>query len=107
MATVKRDEQYKVRVYVARNGESYTFEAKIEFAYNPDDYGNGYSMGIESKEEPFGLQGYDLRYDSEFDPNYLIEYIVRFYSRRYDGRKTEYDTKLKLMGIRVFEAEFD
>ena len=107
MATIKRDEQYKVRVYVARNGEAHTFEARIEFAYDPEGYGNGYSMGVVAEDEPFGEQGYDLRYDTEFDPDHLIEFIVRFYSRRYDGKATEYDTRWKLTGIRVVEAEFE
>lgn len=102
---IKRDEQYKVTVHLAKNGEAYTFEAKISFAYDPDQYGNGYYMGVESKEEPFGLQSYDIRYNKDFDPDYLIEFIVLFYSRRFDGKKTKYDTKWKMTGIRVCEYE--
>lgn len=104
---IKREEQYKVKVHLAKNGEAYCFDAKISFAYDPKDYGNGYYMGVESKEEPWGLQTYDIRYDKDFHPDYLIEYIVNFYSRRFDGKATEYDTKWKLTGIRVFEADFD
>ena len=107
MPMIEREEQYKVRVHLAKNGEAYTFDAKISFAYDPEQYGNGYYMAVESKEEPWGLQSYDIRYDKDFNPDFLVEYIVNFYSRRFDGKKTEYDTKWKLTGIRVFEAEFD
>lgn len=104
---IKRDEQYKVTVHLAKNGEAYVFDAIVSFEYDPEGYGNGYHMGVESKEEPFGYQYYDIRYDRDFNPDYLIEYIVNFYSRRFDGKPTEYDTKWKLTGIRVHEAEFD
>ena len=100
---IKRDEQYKVTVHIAKNGEAYVFDAKVSFAYDPEGYGNGYYMDVESKEEPWGLQSYDIRYDKDFHPDYLIEYIV--YSRRFDGKSTGYDTKWKLMGIRVHECE--
>lgn len=102
---IRRDEQYKVTVHLAKNGAAYVFDAKVSFWYNPDQYGNGYYMDVESKEEPFGSQSYDIRYDRDFNPDYLIEYIVNFYSRRFDGKKTEYDTKWKLTGIRVYEFE--
>lgn len=107
MAKIEKKEQYNATVHVAKNGESVVFKAQISFSYDPDGYGNGYSMGVRSSEEAFGFQGYDLRYNKDFDPDYLIEFIVMFYSRRYDGNPTQYDTKWKLMGIRVHEAEFE
>ena len=99
--------QYNVKVYLARNGESYVFDAQIEFQHIPNQYGNGYYMGVKSKEEAFGFQSYDIRYDKDFNPAFPIEYITMFYSRRFDGKETEYDTKWKLTGIRVHEAEFE
>ena len=107
LAYIKLDEQYGVKVHIAKNGIAQWFDAQITFSYDPDGYGNGYSMYVKSTEEPFGGQGYDLRYNKDFDPDYLIEFITMFYSRRFDGKATEYDTKWKLMGIHVYEAEFD
>lgn len=104
MAT-KEDGRYKVSVHLARNGEAYAFDAIVSFAHNPDTYGNGYYMGIESKEEPFGFQSYDIRYDKDFCSDFMIEYIVQFFSRKFDGKTTKYDTNWKLTGIRVHEYE--
>jgi DNA topoisomerase IA len=67
----------------------------------PNDYGNGYGMYIKMKTEPFGGQGYDIRYDKEFHENDPISYIVKFFLRRYDGK----DGAWKLLGIEVNEAE--
>ena len=100
------DMTYAVNVHLTRNGESYNFDAQISFAHDPDTYGNGFYMGIKSKEEAFGLQSYDIRYDKDFNKDFPIEYIVSFYSRRFDGKETEYDTKWKLSGIHVYEADF-
>ena len=107
MASFIRDERYKVWAHVVKNGKSLEIEANIEFCYDPEDYGNGYYMHVESKEEPFGGQLYDIRYDKDFNPDYLMEYIMAFYSRRFDGKPTKYDVKWKLIGIRIHEAEFD
>lgn len=98
---------FAANIHVAKNGQALSFDARITFTRDPKDYGNGYYMVIKSKEEPFGEQGYDIRYDKDFCPDRAIAYIVDFYSWRYDGKKTEYDTKWKLTGIRVFEADFE
>lgn len=96
---------YKVTVNLAKSEELYVFDAEISFSHDPEQYGNGYCMDVVSKEEPWGRQGYDIRYDRDFDPDFPIEYIVQFYSRRFDGKKTKYDTRWKLTGIKVLECE--
>jgi len=95
---------YAATVHVAKNGEAISFKSRITFSCNPEDYGNGYHMFIKSSEEAFGGQGYDIRYDKDFCADRAIAYIVDFYSWRYDGKKTEYDTKWKLTGISVNEV---
>ena len=77
------------------------YEGSVEFYRHPNDYGNGYGMYIKMKTEPFGGQGYDIRYDKEFHENDPISYIVKFFLRRYDGK----DGAWKLLGIEVNEAE--
>ena len=96
--------QYNAKIYLNDgNGRTEVYNAKIEFVHDPNQYGNGYSMGIESKLEPFYRQGYDIRYDRDFNKDYPIEYIVTFYSRRFNGKNGAW----KLIGIRVHEAEFE
>ena len=96
--------RFNVKVYL-NNGEgsSYVYDAKIEFSCNPNDYGNGYHMGIKATEEAFGYDAYDIRYDTEFNVDDPISYIVQFYSHRYDGKRNKY----KLVGIRIHVAEFE
>ena len=77
------------------------YSGHVEFYHHPNDYGNGYGMYVEMKTEPFGGQGYDIRYDKDFHKDDPISYIVQFFSRRYNGK----DGAWKLMGIRVHEAE--
>lgn len=99
-------EMFNVRIYVSSyEGESEVLEGKITFTCDPDQYGNGYTMGIEGLGEPFGYQGYDIRYDKEFDKDEELLYIVKFYMNRYDGKEYEYGRHWKLLGIRVHEAE--
>lgn len=77
-------------------------KAKVSFSYDPDDYGNGYYMFIEGKEEPWGGQGYDIRYDRTFKLAKAISYIVRHFEDRFDGE----DGAWTLLGIKVAEADF-
>lgn len=103
--------KYNVKIRIA--GEDYSsketprpiveeeYEGSVEFYHTPNDYGNGYGMFIKMKTEPFGGQGYDVRYDKEFHKNDPISYIVKFFSRRYDGK----DGAWKLLGIEVNETE--
>ncbi len=65
---------------------SETFDEVVEFAHNPEQYGTGFSMLITSKREPYGAQGYDLRYDKRLDPKNLIGYLARFYSDKFNGQ---------------------
>lgn len=82
------------------DGTTETFKATVGFSGSADDYGNGYYMGIKSKAEPFGLQGYDIRYDTTFSIDRAISYIADFYERRYNGKNGAWSLK----GIRIFEA---
>ena len=96
--------QYTAKIYL-NNGEGTTniYDAKIEFEHDPEQYGNGYTMVVDSKLEPWRVQGYDIRYDRDFNKDFPIEYIVTFYSRRFTGKNGSW----KLIGIRVHEAEFE
>lgn len=96
------NEMFNVTLHV-NDGEGTTeiIKATVEFSYNPDTYGNGYCMGVTSKAEPFGVQGYDIRYDKDFHKDAMIPYIVSFYANKYSGKNGSW----KLIGIRVHEAE--
>ena len=84
-----------------RDGKVLTESAEIEFYNHPNDYGNGYGMAVESKLEPFGEQGYDIRYDKDFNKNYPIEYIASFYDRRYNAK----DGAWKLLAISIRKTD--
>lgn len=99
---------FNVTVNVANTtGEGETLKGTIAFDCDPDQYGNGFSMYIKGLGEPFGGQGYDIRYDKDFRKEHMMEYIVSFYANRYDGKPYEYGTHWKLMGIRVSERDED
>lgn len=94
--------KYNITLYLNNNeGTTEIYKGTVEFEFNPDTYGNGFYMGVTCQTEPFGTQGYDIRYDREFDPKNKIAYIVRFFSERYDG----VNRSRRLIGIRVHEAE--
>lgn len=76
-------------------------DAVVEFDYDPDAYGNGYCMAIRSRVEPFGMQGYDIRYDKDFHKLSRIAWLANYFANRYDGQ----DGRWELIGIRVHEAE--
>lgn len=93
--------QYNAKINLSNgDGAIKEYDAKIEFICDPNQYGNGYTMVISSAMEPWGEQGYDIRYDKGFSKNYPIEYIVSFYSRRFNGENGAW----KLTGISVCEA---
>lgn len=101
-------EQYNVTIYLNNTeGESITLKGTISFHHDPEQYGNGYTMYVKGFDEPFGGQGYDIRYDNEFDKDEELLYIVKFYATRYDGKahKNEHGRRWRLAGIRVHEAE--
>lgn len=94
---------FNVTYHVGNNdGQSATFKGRIGFSRDPNTYGNGYSMYVESPAEAFGGQAYDIRYDKRFNKNRLKSYVTAFMEDRYDGK----DGRWKLIGIRVWEAEF-
>ena len=81
---------------------SLEFKVRVSFSYSPDDYGNGYYMFIEGQNEPFGGQGYDIRYDRNFNRNKKIGYIARYFENRYDGENGAWT----LLAIKIAEADF-
>lgn len=100
-------ESYKVSYTItgksydpADNGKemTLTFDVTVEFSYDPDTYGNGYSMGISGKGEPFGFTGYDIRYDRDFDPANKMAYVMQFYATKYSGAYGSW--KLKELSIK-------
>lgn len=100
----RTDGQFNVRFDINNGkGRTISYSAEIEFSVDPEDYGNGYYMGIRSDNEAFGFSAYDIRYDKDFNPAKKIPYIVNFYADRYDGK----DGAWTLIGIRVHEAEFE
>ena len=95
--------QYNVTLYLNNNkGTTKVYNAKVSFSYNPDTYGNGYYMGIESDLEPFGFSSYDIRYDTEFNKEEKMVYIMQFFSNRFNGKNGAW----KMIGIKIHEAEF-
>ena len=101
------DMDFAVTVHLNKQDEkmskAITLKHRISFYYDPDQYGNGFTMVIEGKDQPFGEQGYDIRYDKDFHCDNAIAYILSFYANRYDGKNGAW----KLTGIRAFEADFD
>lgn len=87
--------------------EAETLKGTIEFDCDPEQYGNGYTMYISKLGEPFGGQGYDIRYDKNFRKDHMMEYIVSFYANRYDGKPYAFGTHWRLNGIRVAERDPD
>lgn len=96
------EEMFKVTIMVNDGkGKSEAMKGTVSFVQNPNDYGNGYHMNVKMPDEPWGTQGYDIRYDDDFSEDDMISYIVRFYAQKYSGKKSAW----KLIGIRVHEAE--
>ena len=101
------DGKFKVKYTIKgtnyNTGEPDIYEGSAEIEFEELDrsssnyYGNGHYMGIKDKNEPFGHQGYDIRYDKRFNENDPIGYIVKFYTDRYDGRSGSW----KLQSITV------
>ena len=60
-------------------------------------------MGIKSPAEPYGRQGYDIRYDRTFSAEHIISWLAQYFENRYDGE----DGRWKLLGICIHEPETD
>lgn len=89
--------QYNITLTINNgDGKTKTLKERAEFACNPNDYGNGYHMYLET---PSGGQGYDLRYESTFNHENIIAWLANFFAEMYSG-------SWKLIGIRIHEAEF-
>lgn len=88
---VIEDGKYQVHYRASGNawgtGEKATVEhdAVVEFSHDPQDYGNGYYMGIEGKGEAFGFSCIDVRYDTDFHPQKKVQYITDYFTKRYAG----------------------
>lgn len=91
--------KYNVTLWFTIDGEGWVEKGTVEFRCDPEQYGNGYSMGISGLGEPFGFQAYDLRYDNDFHEDNKISYITKFFTDR------KYRECVALIGIRVHEAE--
>lgn len=81
---------------------SLQFKVKVSFSCDPDDYGNGYYMGIEGENEPWGFGSYDIRYDGSFNPKKKISYIAKFFESKYNGQNGAWT----LLGIKIAAADF-
>ena len=92
---------YNLTYSVTRNGEAMTIKGRVSFSHDPEQYGNGYGMYIQTPEEAFGGQGYDIRYNRDFDPENMIGFIVNWFAARYNGKGQRWT----LTGIRVYERE--
>lgn len=106
-AKVCKDMTFSAEIHIGKQsgntGKAMSFDNRISFSCDPDTYGNGFYMYVEGKNEPFGGQAYDIRYDKEFHRDFPIAYILSFYANRYNGKNGAW----KLTGIRVFEADFE
>jgi len=104
---VCEDMTFSATIHIAKQSgdtaKALTFENRISFSYDPDTYGNGFYMYVKGKNEPFGGQAYDIRYDKEFRHDFPIAYILSFYASRYNGKNGAW----KMTGIRVHEADFE
>lgn len=96
--------KYKMEVVItdpkAKDGvnSDQMFLLDAEFVYDPKQYGNGYSMGIEGK--GFSPQYYDIRYDKDFDRRHKIAYLAEWAERSWSGENGAY----KLKSITITEA---
>ena len=98
---MKDCDKFDINIYLQNEeGDQLTYNGKVEFYKNPNQYGNGCGMGIYCKTEPFGRQTYDLRYEKDFDRNNKLLYIVQHFSSRFTGKNDGY----KLIGIQVKES---
>lgn len=90
--------KYEVIIYLSKEERNEVLKGTVEFEKRSGfDYGNGYGMFITGLGEPFGGQGYDIRYDIGFYPEKPFDYISKFYSGRFSGK----DGKWNLDGISI------
>ena len=95
------ENKYIVKVFLNdKEGKSMTIEGTVSFERNENTHGNGYYMGVDGLDEPWGKQGYDIRYDKDFHRDEMILYIVKFYSDRFKD-----NSRYNMVGISVLEAK--
>lgn len=82
-----------------KNGEKHTLEGYVSFEQNEKQYGNGVCMVVEGLGEPFGEQGYDIRYDTDFHKKNPIQYIADWYTNKFSAQR------FVLTGMSISEAE--
>lgn len=92
--------KFKVSLQIkdTKSEKRQTLEGFVSFDQNEKQYGNGVCMVVEGLGEPFGEQGYDIRYDTDFHEKKLIQYIADWYTNRFTQR-------FKLTGMSISEAE--
>lgn len=71
------------------------FDLACNFTYNPDRYGNGYYVSIQSKE--FYKQLIDLRYDKTFDRNNKEEWLKSWANDYWNGENGAWKIKKLLI----------
>lgn len=74
---------------------------ECEFAYNPNQYGNGHYLCLKNKNLPFGKEVIDLRYDTEFDRNDKAAYLEKWARNYWNGKDGAYIVKsLKISEVK-------
>lgn len=63
-----------------------------EFAHDPEQYGNGYSVCITNNTEHY-QNSYDLRYDTEFNPKHAISWLTSWAVTYWNGENGAYRVK--------------
>lgn len=81
---------YKMKVTITdpntKDGffSSLYFDLDCNFAYNPEQYGNGYYVSVGSKN--FYPQMIDLRYDKSFDPKNKTKWLEEWAKNYWSGK---------------------
>lgn len=69
------------------------FIIDCNFAYDPEQYGNGYMLRLKKR----GIEGFqnfvDLRYDAEFNPNDKPAYLEKWARSYWSGKDGAYAVK--------------
>ena len=68
---------------------SIVLKLKATFGYDEKQYGNGYSVAIESDDNRF-QNYYDLRYDTSFDKSKKMEWLTEWANNYWSGTNGAY-----------------
>lgn len=66
---------------------------ECEFAYNPNQYGNGHYLCLRNQNLPFGKEILDLRYDTRFNPAHKERYLEDWAHAYWNGKNGAYVVK--------------